>query len=110
MITQKIKGLLEGFLTGAAAATLLYTVLLNAGYIVSVEGVKIIADEKLKPLKDNVDTILVLSLEQRIRDLASEQCLASASLRIILQNEIDGLQKQHYDLTKTYYTISVKCV
>jgi hypothetical protein len=110
MISQKIKGVLEGFLTGVAAATLLYTVLLNAGYIVSVEGVREIANETVRPLKENVDSILILSLEQRIRDLAQEQCNASPSLRVILQNEIDGLQKQHLDLTKTYYTIAIKCL
>ena len=109
MIGEKLKGILEGFLTGAAAATLLYTIALQAGYIVSVEGVKIIADEKLKPLKDNVDSILILSLETRMRDLTQEQCAATPSLRIVLQREIDGLQAQHLVLTKTYYTINVKC-
>ena len=110
MFSPKVKGLIEGFVTGAAAATVLYTVLLNAGYIVSAAGAELIVDNKIKPIKDNVDSILLLSLESRMRDLSVELCkISDNGSRRVLQNEIDRLQKQHWDIAKVYYTILVSC-
>lgn len=110
MLSQKFKALAEGFVMGSAAATLLYTVLLNAGYIVSVAGAELIVDTKIKPLKDNVDSILLLSLESRMRDLSGEMCkVTDAGSRRVLQNEIDRMQAQHLEIAKVYYNITVSC-
>lgn len=109
MLSPKVKGLLEGFVMGSTAATILYTVFLQAGWIVSAAGAEVIVEQKLQPLKDNVDTILLLSLESRMRDISAQLCDASPSLRGVLQGELDRLQKQHLDAAKVYYAMSAQC-
>lgn len=65
--------------------------------------------DDLKQLQTSVNTILVLSLETRIRDLAAELCTTKESSKRVLQGELDSLQVEHKALVSVHYEIQVKC-
>lgn len=65
-----------------------------------------LADD-VEKISGNVDTILLLSMENTIRGLAEELCRTkNVSSRHIFQEQIDRLQLQHHDMTGAYYPTS----
>lgn len=81
---------------------------LACGYFPGFSGFALAAD--VSALDDKVNTILVLSIETRLRELVQEQCHASTpSLRATLLQAIDELQAKHRALTGSNYTAVVVC-
>jgi len=65
--------------------------------------------EDVSRVKSNVDTILKLSLEQRIREVIDETCGASPTTRRILEQNLSDLQNDYFQLTGHIYRTGQRC-
>ena len=60
-------------------------------------------DAKVQKVENKVDTLLKLSIEDRIRSLVQERCRSSESSVDRIQREIDSLQDEHERIAKARY-------
>lgn len=98
-------------ITAIAMTILLFNAAWSRGLIPKLSAFAYADDveKRVDVLESKVDTILVLSLQERMRELTLQQCAASPETARILDREINVLQHEHFELTKAYYTLLRRC-
>lgn len=91
----------------AVVMLLVLHVLWACGFLPGLQGFALAAETD--KIRGKVDTILMLSLEDRMRGLSEELCKADPIARRLLQREIDNLQSEHKNLVGEYYTLIRSC-